>query len=173
MAKKKKRHETVLTLERFLPYRLSVTSNRISELIATHYRTRFGLTVTEWRIMAVLGEYPGVSAEEVCRRTETEKSILSRAVTRLLQRELIERAFSPTDKRRSVLTLSVTGQAIYRELVPLALSYEKQLLSCFSKSERKQLDKLLDRLFEHADTLDWREDAAEEAAAPALTASVA
>jgi len=169
MAKKKKRAETVLTLERFLPYRLSVTSNRISELIASHYRTRFSLSVTEWRIMAVLGEYPGVSAEEVCRRTETEKSILSRAVTRLLQRELIERAFSPDDKRRSVLNLSASGQAIYQELVPLALSYEKQLLSCFSKSERKHLDKFLDRLFEHAETLDWRDESL--AAAQSLTAA--
>jgi DNA-binding MarR family transcriptional regulator len=171
MPKKKKHQSGVLMLERFLPYRLSVASNRVSELIAGSYRTRFGLTVTEWRIMAVLGEYPGVSAEEVCRRTETEKSILSRAVTRMLQRELITRSFSTSDKRRSVLTLSASGRAIYDELVPLAYNFEKQLLSCFSKSERKQLDKLLDRLFEHTDTLDWREPEPEPAPAVADSAA--
>ena len=51
-----------LDLEHFLPYRLSVLSNRISQAIATRYAQRFGIGVTEWRVVAVLGRYPDLSA---------------------------------------------------------------------------------------------------------------
>ena len=39
--------------------------------------------------MAVLGEYPGISADEVSLKTQIEKSILSRAISKLLQRKLV------------------------------------------------------------------------------------
>ena len=59
----------VLELERFLPYRLSVLTNRISQDIARLYADRFALGVTEWRVIAVLGRYPGLSANELAERT--------------------------------------------------------------------------------------------------------
>ena len=73
-----------LELERFLPYRLSVLSNRISDAIAREYSQRFALGVTEWRVMAVLGRWPGLSASDVARRTAMDKVAVSRAVARLL-----------------------------------------------------------------------------------------
>src|SRR3954469_13741602 len=73
-----------LDLEHFLPYRLSVLSNRISSAIAREYSQRFGLGVTEWRVMAVLGRYPGLSANQVATRTAMDKVAVSRAVARLL-----------------------------------------------------------------------------------------
>ena len=63
----------ILQLERYLPYRLSILSNRISALISETYSVKFALSITEWRIMAVLGEYPGVSADEVSLNTQIEK----------------------------------------------------------------------------------------------------
>ena len=92
----------IITLERYLPYRLSILSNKVSGIIAETYKHKFGLSITEWRIMAVLGEYPNASADEVSSRTQIEKSILSRAISKLLQRKLIERAFDADDKRRSI-----------------------------------------------------------------------
>ena len=55
----------ILDLEHFLPYRLSVLSNRISQDIARLYAERFDLGVTEWRLLAVLGRYPGLSASRL------------------------------------------------------------------------------------------------------------
>ena len=103
----------ILQLERYLPYRLSILSNRISALISETYSAKFALSITEWRIMAVLGEYPGVSADEVSLKTQIEKSILSRAISKLLHRKLLERAFDPADKRRSMLRLTETGLCVY------------------------------------------------------------
>ena len=146
-----KKTREILQLERYLPYRLSILSNRISGLISETYSAKFALSITEWRIMAVLGEYPGISADEVSLKTQIEKSILSRAISKLLQRKLLEREFDPADKRRSMLRLTETGLSVYDELVPISYDYEQQLLTCFSDAERKQFSELIDRLYEHAE----------------------
>ncbi len=140
----------VLTLERYLPYRLSILSNRISGRIAETYGDKFALSVTEWRIMAVLGEYPGISADAVSLKTQIEKSILSRAISKLLQRHLLDREFDPNDKRRSQLRLTETGQSVYDEIVPVAYRMEKELLACFSAQEQEVFSDLVDRLYQHA-----------------------
>lgn len=145
--------QKVLTLESFIPYRLSLISNTVSSGVAETYRDKYGLSITEWRIMAILGEYPGASAEEVCRRTRIEKSLVSRALTRLLRRVMVGRVVDEQDKRRSHLTLSVWGAEVYGELVPLSISYEKSLLQCFNADERKLFSQLLERLQVHAQAL--------------------
>lgn len=136
----------VLELEHFLPYRLSVLSNRISEVIARVYRRRFGLAVTEWRIMAVLGRYPGLSAGAVAERTAMDKVAVSRAVATLLQRDLLVRDTHGDDRRRSVLELSQAGYRVYDEVAPLTLEYERRLLAGLDARERETLDGLLARL---------------------------
>lgn len=135
-----------LQLEEFLPYRLSVLSNRISSEIAELYQSRFEISVTEWRVMAVLGRYPDVSAMEVAERTAMDKVAVSRAVNAMSERGLLEREVHSEDRRRSVLSLSRAGFALYDQIVPLVLDYERKLLSSLSRSEVKRLDLLLDAL---------------------------
>jgi DNA-binding MarR family transcriptional regulator len=135
-----------LDLERFLPYRLSVLSNRISDAIARAYRERFGLGVTEWRVMAVLGRYPGLAAGAVAQRTAMDKVAVSRAVARLLARGLLARDTHGDDRRRSVLALSAAGRRVHDQVVPLALAYERELLAPLDPAERTTLARLLSRL---------------------------
>jgi DNA-binding MarR family transcriptional regulator len=138
----------VLELERFLPYRLSVLSNRVSQTIANAYVERFGLAVTEWRVIAVLGRYPDLSANAVAERTAMDKVAVSRAVARLLERGLLQREMHGDDRRRSVLALSEAGYRIYDEVAPLALECERRLLAHLDPAERATLDALIDRLME-------------------------
>jgi DNA-binding MarR family transcriptional regulator len=138
----------VLELDRFLPYRLSVLSNRISQDIAALYGEKFGLTVTEWRILAVLGRYPGLSATEVAERTAMDKVAVSRAVTSLLGNGRLKRRLHGDDRRRSVLELSAKGYKIYDVVAPLALAYERRLLDGLRDDERAALDRLLTRMEE-------------------------
>src|SRR3990167_9128894 len=135
-----------LDLEHFLPYRLSVLPNRISSAIAREYSQRFALGVTEWRVMAVLGRYPGLSASKVALRTAMDKVAVSRAVARLLEAGRIEREFDDDDRRRSVLRLSAAGHAVYAEVAPLALRFERHVLGGMPADERDLLFRLLDRL---------------------------
>ena len=140
----------VLELERFLPYRLSVLSNRLSNAIARCYETRFQLSVTEWRVIAVLGRFPGLSANEVAERTAMDKVAVSRAVARLLESGRLQRDLHDADRRRSVLELSEAGYAIFKSVAPLALAYESALLEALEPDERDTLLALLDKLGAHA-----------------------
>lgn len=137
-----------LDLEHFLPYRLSVLSNRVSSAIARVYSERFALSVTEWRVMAVLGRYPGLSANEVAQRTAMDKVAVSRAVARLIEAGRLERDTHDDDRRRSVLQLSLDGYKIYDEVAPMALAFEQRLLIGIEAPEREALFRLLDRLDE-------------------------
>lgn len=137
-----------LDLEHFLPYRLSVLSNRVSSAIARVYVERFALGVTEWRVMAVLGRYPDLSANAVAQRTAMDKVAVSRAVARLVAAGRLQRELHDDDRRRSVLRLSEAGYAIYDQIAPLALAFEERLLDGMDAAERELLFRLLDRLDE-------------------------
>jgi len=143
-----------LALGRFVPYRLSVLSNIVSRAIARIYADRFGLAIADWRVMAVLGQDAPLSARDVCTLTAMDKVRVSRAVGRLIARNLVERAISARDRRLSVLSLSPAGQAIYREVVPLALDAEAKLLDGLSSEEHRQLGRLLGKLRDRARALD-------------------
>ena len=138
-----------LELDHFLPYRLSVLSNTLSQAIARLYQERFGIAVTEWRVIAVLGRYPGLSAQEVAERTAMDKVAVSRAVNAMLSRKLLLRDIHEDDRRRSVLELSPEGRRIYDEVVPAALAFEHEILSNLSDEERSWLSKLLVKLTEN------------------------
>ncbi|MBL8246383.1 MAG: winged helix-turn-helix transcriptional regulator [Rhodanobacteraceae bacterium] len=135
-----------LDLERFLPYRLSVLSNTVSEALAALYGERFNLSVTQWRVIAVLGRYPDLSAVEVAERTRMDKVAVSRAVAELIDSGRLDRQMDRLDRRRSVLNLSVEGRRVYAEIAPLALACEARLLSALSAKERDALEGILDKL---------------------------
>ncbi len=135
-----------LHLERFLPYKLSVLTNRVSGAIARHYSQRFDLSVPEWRVMAVLGGAPNLSASEVAARTAMDKVQVSRAVAGLIAARRVQRHYDVQDRRITRLSLTAKGRAIYDEIVPLALHLEAVLLSALSAEEKAQLDKLLEKL---------------------------
>jgi DNA-binding MarR family transcriptional regulator len=142
-----------IDLKRFLPYRLSVLSNLVSSAIADAYRRRFGLTIPEWRVIAVLSRHPGLAAAEVADLTRMDAVAVSRAVARLLRAGRLRRAVSPDDRRRSVLSVSPAGAAVYREVAPLALRYERELLATLSRPQRAVLQQALDLLTTRAQSL--------------------
>jgi len=145
--------QDAIDLERFLPYRLSVLSNLVSNAIADAYQRRFDLTIPEWRVIAVLSRHPGVSAAEVAELTRMDAVAVSRAVARLLRAGRLLRAVSPVDRRRSVLRVSRTGAAVYRAVAPLALGYERELLAALDHDDRAALARALDSLTERAQSL--------------------
>ncbi|MEI9991239.1 MAG: MarR family winged helix-turn-helix transcriptional regulator [Rhizomicrobium sp.] len=142
-----------LDLERFLPYRLSILSNRVSDAIARQYSDRFGLSIPEWRAMAVLGGAPGLSAREVAERTAMDKVQVSRAIDALVRARRVARAADADDGRILRLSLTAKGRAIYDEVVPLALHLEEVFLSALKPDERHMLDTLMDKLSRQAHLL--------------------
>ena len=139
-----------LDLDGFVPYRLSVLSNRVSSAIARHYSERFGLSIPEWRVMAVLGGTPGLSAREVAHRTAMDKVQVSRAVASLMRARRVARSGDAKDGRITRLSLTRQGRAIYDEIVPLALHLEELFLSALSADERRSFEALLAKLSRQA-----------------------
>jgi len=137
-----------LELEHFLPYRLSVLSNTISQGIAREYHSRFGLSITEWRAMAVLARYDrdGLSARQVAERTAMDKVAISRAVSKLVARSLVNRKLHQDDRRRSVLALTPEGWIIHDQVAPLARRYEREVLKKLNAEEHACLNRILDKL---------------------------
>ena len=139
-----------LTLEEFLPYRLSITSHTVSTNIARVYEKRFGVSIPEWRVIAILGRYPGLSAVEVADRTLMDKVAVSRAVTKLVKNGRIDREFADADRRRSILNLSEKGQQVHNEIAPLALQFERDLLQGISDEDYQTFAAVLEQLLEKA-----------------------
>ena len=139
-----------LKLEYFLPYRLAVLSTTVSATVARAYDKRFGVSIPEWRVIAVLGRFPGLSAVEVAERTMMDKVAVSRAVTKLIKNGHIDRVFADTDKRRSILNLSEDGKRLHDEIAQLALQFERDLLLGFSAEELDSLNSLMERLLARA-----------------------
>jgi len=136
----------VLELERFLPYRMNVLSRRISRSLAEIYQERFGISIPEWRIIAVLGRFAPVSSREICDRTQMDKAKVSRSVSSLLAAGLITRQTNPADNRLIKLALSKRGRRVYQRIVPLALGWEADLLGALGEDERQLLERLLGKL---------------------------
>ncbi|MFO1018158.1 MAG: MarR family winged helix-turn-helix transcriptional regulator [Hyphomonadaceae bacterium] len=145
-AKRKPSPAELLVLEDFLPYRLSILSNRVSRAIAARYAKAFDLTIPEWRIIAVLGRRPGLTAKEVAEATEMDKVAVSRAVAKLVESRRVVARADREDARRQILSLTSQGESVHARIAPIALASEQKLLSTLNNDERKQLDALLDRL---------------------------
>lgn len=139
-----------LKLENFLPYRLAVLSNTVSTTVARAYDKRFSVSIPEWRVIAVLGRFPGLSAVEVAERTFLDKVAVSRAVTKLIKNGRIDREFADADKRRSILNLSEEGKKLHDEIAQLALQFESDLLEGFSVDELEKLNSIMERLMARA-----------------------
>ena len=137
-----------LQLEHFLPYRLSILSNTISQTIAGDYQRRYDLSMTEWRVMAVLARFDGLSAREVAERTAMDKVAVSRALARLVGAGRVDRHTHDGDKRRSVLSLTDSGWAMHDEVAPMARAREREVLAKLDAEERQWLERILDKLLE-------------------------
>lgn len=142
-----------MELTRFLPYRLSVLANTVSHTLAKRYEKRFGITIPEWRVIAVLGGGETLSAGEIAQRTAMDKVQVSRAISRMLESGLILRESGDTDRRKALLTLTQRALDIYEEIVPMALAYEARLTGALTAEEAGTLDRLLGKLQSRSDEL--------------------
>jgi DNA-binding MarR family transcriptional regulator len=136
------------TLAEFLPYQLSVTSNAVSRAVAagTGYESRFGLNGAEWRVLAAVTAAGSPTQAELIAATGMDKMMISRAVTALNSRQLIDRVRDADDRRTSRLSATAAGQAVHAIVAPQALEVEARLLDALSPTEAKLLRTMLAKL---------------------------
>jgi len=139
-----------LSLDNYLPYRLSVASNAVSALISTAYDSLYGLKIPEWRLIWVLNEDGPSTQQALVKRTCMDKVTISRAAQALAKRRLITRAPHEHDGRSHHLILTPEGQRLFNDVAPSAVEFEKEVLAGLSAEEITQFKDLLRRVEESA-----------------------
>jgi DNA-binding MarR family transcriptional regulator len=149
-----------LDLFKFVPFRLNRLAAEVSLALSSEYQARYELDVPEWRVLATLGfRKEACSAQYISQCTRTHKSTISRAVTTLLERELIERVANADDRREFRLRMTRKGKTLYDELIPRLLHREQEILACLSRQERKELGRLLGKIESSLDLIQTSEEA--------------
>lgn len=133
-------------LENFLPFRLNVLAQTVSERLSAIYATRFNLDIPQWRILANLASRGDVTAQDIARFTYSHKSTISRAVQDLEDRGLIERKVAAADKRSFTLALTSDGRRLVKQLLPLVLAFERDLIASIPDADARALLKGLTAL---------------------------
>jgi DNA-binding MarR family transcriptional regulator len=149
-----------LDLFRFTPFRLNRLAAEVSMALSSEYQERYGLDIPEWRVLATLGfRNDACSAQYISDCTRTHKSTISRAVTALMVRQIVERVENADDRREFRLRLTRKGKALYEELIPRLLRKEQEILACLSAQERKELAFLLGKIERSLDLVQTSQEA--------------
>ena len=160
-ASRKKR----LDLFHFVPFRLNRLAAEVSSALSDEYQARYGLDIPEWRVLATLGfRNDACSAQYIAHCTRTHKSTISRAVTALMKRQIVERVENEDDRREFRLRLSRKGKTLYEELIPRLLRKEQEILSCLTAQERKDFAALLGKIEQGFDLIQTSQEADEKEA---------
>ena len=137
-------------LEDFIPYKLSVVANRLSQSIGRLFEAKFNIQVPEWRILMALYAYDALLFNEVVDRTSMDKARVSRAQRRLVDLELITSVSDPKDRRKVILALTAKGETMCAEILPEAAKREAWYLAALTDDEQRQLDVTLDKLMKRS-----------------------
>jgi DNA-binding MarR family transcriptional regulator len=145
--------DPVFRLEDFVPYRLSVAAETVSQVIARLHLTPSGLAMSEWRLLAAVGRYTVLSPTAAGERTSMDKVKVSRAAASLVARGLLRQTQDPNDGRGRLLRLTRKGSTVYTSVAPVARNIEDALMPGLTKAEWNVLHKALGKLSEHAQSI--------------------
>jgi DNA-binding MarR family transcriptional regulator len=149
-----------LDLFRFVPFQLNRLAAEVSAALSGEYQERYGLDIPEWRVLATLGfRNEACSAQYIAHCTRTHKSTVSRAVTALMTRQLVERVENEDDRREFALRMTAKGRALYQKLIPRLLRKEQEILSCLSAQEKKDFARMLGKIEKSLDLVQTSEEA--------------
>ncbi|MDB5998422.1 MAG: MarR family transcriptional regulator [Rhizobacter sp.] len=141
------------TLEDFIPYKLSVVANRVSQSIGKLFDARFNIQIPEWRIIMALYAYNDLVFNEVVDRTSMDKARVSRAQRRLVDLGLIATSGDPDDRRKVILSLTPKGTEMCENIFPEAAERAAWYLGALDEHEHRQLDVILDKLMKRSTEL--------------------
>lgn len=133
-------------LRDFLPYLLTQAAERSSLAFQRHYKERYGMLRTEWRVLLHLGRYGAMTAKEICRRSHIHKTKVSRAVAALEKKRYLSRSVIDADRRQELLNLTASGDGVFRALYEEARRFDEALTAPFSDEDVAVLRRMLARM---------------------------
>jgi DNA-binding MarR family transcriptional regulator len=145
-----------LTIRELLSYRLHSVANAISRSAALRYRREFGVSLGEWRTLALLGAHAPLTLNHLARLAALDKAQMSRMVTKLADRDFVRRENGAG--RSTQLTLTRRGKSVYRGLIEAANERDAAFLACLTPHEQEVLDSALTKLATLARALESAEE---------------
>ena len=149
-ARRRVRAAAPLTIKGLLSYQLHLVANLLSRGAAMRYRREFGVSLWEWRTIALLGAQAPQSLNELARAAALDKSQMSRVVSGLIARGLVSRAADERDGRGIRLALTKAGAGVHLGLMRAAAWRNQVFLGCLTKSERACLERALAKIGDEA-----------------------
>ena len=140
-------------MDAFIPAALTLLAQKITTTASAAYRPRFGVGITDWRIIALLAGEPWIAPVKICETTGLDKAAVSRSLHYLVESGLVELPSGETNRRRLPLALTARGLALHDEIVAVAQLREARLLEGFSAAERAQLQDFIARMRRAAEAL--------------------
>ena len=138
-----------------LSYQISRLAGALTRSATQTYRERFDVSIGEWRVIALLGEHPGTTLNRLARRAALDKAQISRVVSKLLERGLVQRESGP--RRSSVLSLTKEGETLYLGLITAANERDVILRGAVPAKDLIVFERVINRLHEVARDLEARD----------------
>jgi DNA-binding MarR family transcriptional regulator len=138
--------EALHRLNDFLPYKIGILASSLNSAFEDILDQKHAIGLTDWRVMATLGEFGSMTAKEICERGRMHKTKVSRAVASLESRRLLMRRTNRDDMREAFLSLTDRGRDIYHEVVPLALSFSRRLTDTLDPGELMVAERVIEKL---------------------------
>jgi DNA-binding MarR family transcriptional regulator len=148
-----RRSVSALDLRAFTPAAITLLAQKISAAASATYRPRFGVGLTDWRIMALLAAEPWIAPVRIAEATGLDKAAVSRSLRDLREAKLVEASDEGPSRKRSVLALTPEGLRLHDRLAETARERESRLMRGFSDEERARLQDYVERMLKAIDEL--------------------
>jgi DNA-binding MarR family transcriptional regulator len=148
-----RRSAHAIDMNAFMPAMLTNLAQKITTSASAAYRPKFGVGITEWRIIALLGAEPWTAPVQICEATGLDKAAVSRSLRELVEADLVEMQADGLAQRRLPFALTAKGIAIHNQIVAYALEREERMLADFSIEERALFRAFVGRMQQSVDEI--------------------
>jgi DNA-binding MarR family transcriptional regulator len=143
--------EALHRLDDFLPYKLALLSSSLNSAFEATISRQHGIGLTDWRILATIGQYGSMTAKQIGERGRMHKTKVSRAVATLEARRLLTRKTNRDDMREAFITLTEGGRRLYQAIVPVAEEFGLALTAKIDGADLLTVERVVDQLLAQTD----------------------
>jgi DNA-binding MarR family transcriptional regulator len=137
---------TVVDHDRYLPFLIISISNGLYRGASQFYQQRFGVGVTEWRVLSALAAEPDSTANRLCQIAQLDKAAASRSLRVLETGGYVVIEPHDTDARKRTVAFTPAGVALYEKILGVALKRQERMLAGLSAEDTATLLTLLQRV---------------------------
>jgi DNA-binding MarR family transcriptional regulator len=148
-------HGSHLHIGHFLTFQLIRLANAAKSNVTRRYLADFGLSVPEWRLLAMTIRFQPVRFSELVANSSMDKGQASRTLHGMIKRGYIASKSTAPGSRKAgdtaavpvILTVARKGRALYKAVLPVAQRNQARLLQKLTRDERRTLYSVLSKLF--------------------------